>query len=132
MHEAGGRERTVDAADAMERACHALHAQLAPLLSTAGVNALLGRAIALAAREFPHLAAVGAIRAPDCSLQGLREALDEHDSSGAFDALAAIFGNFLWLLVDFIGENLGLRKVREAWPEVPLTPPEGSLGKAPS
>ena len=124
MHEAGGSQRTEDYADAMERACQALNIRLTPLLSAPGVNALLNRAVTLAAREFPFLKHVGAITAPDCSLNGLRQALDEHDPSEAADALVAILANFLWLLVDFIGENLGLRKVHEAWPDVPFKPPE--------
>ena len=132
LYEAGGCRRTEDVADAMVRACQVLHVRLTPLLSAAGVNALLGRAIALAAREFPFLAGLGALRAPDCSLDGLREALDADDPSGAADAVVAILGNFLWLLVDFIGENLGLRKVHEASPGVPFTPPEASPYKAPS
>jgi len=129
LHEAGGRESAEDFADAMVRACQALHVRLTPLLSAAGVNALLGRALTLAAREFPFLAAVGAVKGPDCSLDGLREALAGHDA--AADAVVAILGNFLWLLVDFIGENLGLRKVHEAWPGVPYEP-ETSPEKAPS
>src|SRR5258705_8661434 len=64
LHEAGGRQRTEDFADAMGRACQALHVRLTPLLSAAGVNALLGRANTLAARDFPFLAAVGALRGP--------------------------------------------------------------------
>jgi hypothetical protein len=36
-------------------------------------------------------------------------ALDEHDTSGSGRRAHRDFGNFLWLLVDFIGENLGLR-----------------------
>jgi hypothetical protein len=68
VHEAAGRQRTEDLAAAMERACQALHTRLTPLLGAAGVNALLGRAIALAAREFPFLRGIGAIKAPDCSL----------------------------------------------------------------
>ncbi len=132
LHEAGGRQRSEDFADAMIRACQALHVRLTPLLSAAGVNALLGRAITLAAREFPILAELSAIRAPDCSLNGLQEALDKDDPSGAADAVVAILGNFLWLLVDFIGENLGLRKVHEAWPGVPFILPKASPDKAPS
>lgn len=129
VHEAGGRQRTEDLAGAMERACQALHTRLTPLLSAAGVNALVGRAIALAAREFPSLAT---IKAPNCSLDGLRAALDEQNPCAAADAVVAIFGNFLWLLVTFIGEDLGLRKVHEAWPDVPFTALEALPEKAPS
>ena len=122
MHEAGGTLRTEDLVDAMERACQVLHADLAPLLSAAGVNALFGRATALAGRTFPPLAAIAAVRAPDCSFEGLRQALDGCGPSEAADMLVAIFANFLGLLIEFIGENLGLRKVHEAWPTVPFTP----------
>lgn len=129
LHEAGGSQRTKDFTDAMERVCQLLNIRLTPLLSAAGVNALLGRAIALAARDFPFLAGIGAIRAPDCSMIGLREALDDQNPGRAADALVAILGNFLWLLVDFIGESLGLRKVHEAWPDVPYTSPGASSAK---
>jgi hypothetical protein len=107
----------------MERVCQALHTQLAPLVSVAGFNALIGRAATLAAREFPFLAGIGAITAPNCSLDGLRQAVAGHEPAEVADALVAILAHFLWLLVIFIGENLGMRKVHEAWPAVPITPP---------
>lgn len=124
MHEAGGRHRTQDFVDAMERACQGLHMRLTPLLSASGVNALLARAITLAAREFPFL--TGAVTTPDCSLESLRQAVEGHEPAEVAEALVAILANFLWLLVMFIGESLGLRKVQEAWPDVPLTPPGSS------
>jgi len=128
VHEARGGQRTQDLADAMERVCQALQTRLTPLLSASGVNALLGRAITLAAREFPFL--TGAITTRDCSLDGLRQAVEGHEPVEVAEALVAILANFLWLLVLFIGENLGLRKVHEAWPDVPFTPPGFSSEKA--
>jgi len=129
-HEAGGRQRTQDFADAMERVCQALQTRLVPLVSIAGFNALLGRAVALAAREFPFLAGIGAITAPTCSLDGLRQSVEGREPPEVADALVAILAHFLWLLVIFIGENLGLRKVHEVWPDVPFTPPGFSSEKA--
>ena len=128
VHEAGGRQRTQDFVDAMERACRALHARLAPLLSASGVNALFRRAVSLAARDFPFL--TGAITALDCSQDSLRQAAEGHDPAKVAEALVAILANFLWLLVIFVGESLGMRKVQEAWPDVPLIPPGSSLEKA--
>ena len=131
VHEAGGGQRTQDFVDAMERACQALHARLTPLVSSAGVNALLGRAITLAAREFPFLSASsGILITPTCSVDGLRQAVDGREPAETEDALVAILANFLWLLVIFIGENLGLRKVHEVWPDVPFTLPRSSSEKA--
>jgi hypothetical protein len=129
VHEAGERQRTSDFVDAMERVCQALHTRLAPLVSVAGFNALFGRAVTLAAREFPFLAGI-AITAPNCSLDGLRQALEGREPAEMADALVAILAHFLWLLVIFIGENLGMRKVHEAWPDVPSTPPGFSSEKA--
>src|SRR2546425_10712668 len=130
-HEAGRGQRTRALTDAMERACQALHSQLAPLVSAAGFNALLARAATLAAREFPFLAAIGAITMPNCSFDGLRQAAEGRDPAEVADALVAILANFLWLLVIFIGENLWVRKGHEVLPDVPFTPPGFSSEKAP-
>src|SRR5438128_8472763 len=120
-HEAGGRQRAQDFVDAMERACQALQTRLTPLLSASGVNALLGRAVTLAAREFPFL--ISASGMPDCRMHGLRQAVEGHEPAKVAEALVAILANFLWLLVMFIGESLSLRTVKAAWPDGPLTPP---------
>jgi hypothetical protein len=131
VHEARGGQRTQDLVDAMERACQALHTRLAPLVSVAGSNALLERAVQLAAREFPFLADIGGTTAPNGSLGGLPDAVEGRQPAEVADALVAILANFIWLLVIFIGENLGLRKVHEVWPDVPLPAPDSSPGKAP-
>ena len=130
VHEAGAGQHTQDLADAMERACQGLHKRLSPLVSVAGFNALFDRAVTLAAREFSFLAAVGPLTTPTCSLDGLRQAVEGREPAEVADALVAILANFLWLLVTFIGENLGLRKVREVWPDVPFNPPRSSSEKA--
>jgi hypothetical protein len=116
----------------MERACEAMRNRLAPLVSVAGFNALLGRAVKLAAREFPFLAAIGAATAaPNGSLDGLWQAVEGCEPAEGADALVAILANFIWLLVIFIGENLVMRKVHEAWPQVPLHALDSSFEKAP-
>jgi len=130
VHEAGGRQRPQDVADAMERICQGLQTRLAPLVSVVGFNALFERAATLAAREFPFLAGIGAITASKCSPDGLRRAVEGREPAEVADALVAILAHFLWLLVIFIGENLGMRKVHEAWPDVPSTPPGFSSEKA--
>lgn len=131
VHDAGDGQRTPNLADAMERACQALHNRLAPLIGAAGFNALLGRAVKLAAREFPFLAPSVAMTAPNSSLDALRPAVEGREPAEVRDALVTILANFISLLVIFIGENLALRKVHEVWPDMPLHAPESSSEKAP-
>lgn len=131
LHEAGNARSGHDLADAMERGCLALHGRLAPLVSSAGFDALMGRAIRLAARDFPFLAALTTPIGVNCSFDGLRQTVEGREPKEVAEALVAVLANFIWLLVIFIGENLGLRKVREVWPEVPVTPPGFSSEKAP-
>jgi hypothetical protein len=129
-HEAGNRRSARDLVDAMERATLGLHGQLAPLLSSTGFDALIGRAVKLAARDFAFLAAVTTTTPRSSSLDGLRRAAESRDPQEVEAALVAILATFIWLLIIFIGENLGLHKVREVWPDVPFTPPGSSSTKA--
>jgi hypothetical protein len=130
LHEAASGRSARELADAMERACLALHRQIAPLVSSAGFHALIGRAVKLAARDFLLLAAVGSTTPRKGCFDGLQQAAEQHESKEVESALVAVLANFMWLLVIFIGENLGLRKVREVWPDVPLTVPGSSSQKA--
>jgi hypothetical protein len=129
LHEADA-ERGADLAAVVQRMCGAMHERLAPLISSAGYHALLGRALKLASRDFPFLANVSGAGDPACMLEGLAEAVESRDRSEVADALTALLAHFMWLLVLFIGEQLGLGKVREAWPEVPLdVNPSSEAGK---
>ena len=82
-HEAAGAQRTQELADAMERVCQALRTRLTPLVSLAGFNALLARAVTLATRDFPFLATIGAINTPNGSLGGLRQAVEGREPAEA-------------------------------------------------
>ena len=130
LHEAGDRRSARDLVDAMERGTLGLHGQLAPLLSSTGFDALVGRAVKLAARDFAFLAAVTTTTPRSGSLDGLRQAAESREPQEVEAALVAILATFIWLLIIFIGENLGLRKVREVWPDVPFTPSGSSSMKA--
>ncbi len=105
---------------AVDQACGALHERLAPLISSAGFQTLFGRAVQLASRDFPFLSSVTVAANTRCSLSGLPVAAQGRAPEEVADALTAVLAHFIWLLVIFIGENLGLRKVRELWPEVPF------------
>lgn len=127
-HEAKSAGRTDEMGVAFERACRALHDRLAPLISSSGFYTLLARALKLAARDSPLLAGISISTNGDCALAGLDAALERRDPTEIGDALAAVLAHFMWLLVIFIGENLGLRKVREIWPELPLDSVNPSSG----
>jgi len=94
-------------------------------------HTLLARALTLAARDFPFLAGISISSNGDCALSCLPAAFDTRDPGEVADAFAAVLAYFIWLLVIFIGENLGLRKVHEVWPEVPLdrVNPSSGAGK---
>jgi hypothetical protein len=118
-HEAESAGHAGRIAAGFESACRALHDRLAPLISSPGFHTLLARALRLAARDSPFLASVIISTKGDCELSGLA-AIEERDPAEVADALTMALAHFMWLLVIFVGENLGLRKVREIWPEVPL------------
>jgi hypothetical protein len=119
-HQAGTARNPEELVDALDRACLALHERFAPLISSAGFHALLNRAARLAARDFPFLTAVSVATTATTSLGSLRRSVEGREPGEVAEGLILFLANFLWLLVIFIGENLGLGKVREVWPEVPL------------
>ena len=95
-----------------------LRPQLAALLGNAGFRALLSRALALAKAEVPSLRGVH-VKA-DGALQGL-DGLDAPvDPDEIFEGRVVLLAQLLGLLVVFIGENLTLRLVHEAWPKLSL------------
>jgi hypothetical protein len=90
------------------------------LVSPAGAQAILSRALSLARAEFAFLEGVRAGAAPEACFEGLRERMDDVQLVEANNALFAVLSALLDLLVTFIGEDLTLRLVREVWPDLPL------------
>jgi len=124
--EVGARPGPLAWAEAAERACEKLRQRIALLVGPAGFHALLARALQLAGAEFPFLqgvrAELGAVGAQHAApllplLPGLRDAVAGRDGAEAGAALGAVLAHFIWLLVTFIGADLGLRLVRDVWPE---------------
>jgi len=91
---------------------------LTTLMGTAGFRALLSRALVLASEEVRWLSAVH-VRA-DGSLEGLEELETQVDPELLAEGRVILVAQLLGLLVAFIGENLTLRLVREAWLKVPV------------
>lgn len=114
--EAGGAAGPESLADAVSGACLKLAGELEPLVGAGGVAALLGRAVNLARREFPSLESVRPQE--DATLPGLREALRGCGPARAEAASVALLASLLGLLVDLLGEDLGLRPVWNVWPGV--------------
>jgi hypothetical protein len=122
QHEADRVGRPHDLAAGLQSTCEALQARLSPLISALGFQTLVARAITLAAREFPRLGTLTVTAdGSDCILTGLAH-LEEPRATeeGTDDALVAVLAHFLALLVLFIGEDLGLRTIRDVWPQVPF------------
>jgi len=109
----GDPEREVAAA---ERVFRKLGEPLSMLVGRAGFQSLLARAINLSAAESPLLRGIVGETLQEDSLQGLRPALPGADAAEVTEAMVNVVANLLWLLVTFIGRDLSMRLVREAWP----------------
>jgi hypothetical protein len=96
-------------ADAFTMLCKRLHRRLQPLFGTVAVNALFGRAMHLAASEFPWLADVVTVNGDHCSVK--QDATVERLTDG----LAALLAHDIGLLSTFIGEDIVLPLVQQAW-----------------
>jgi hypothetical protein len=94
-----------------------LAAVFAPLISSSGVEALLGRAFDLAQREYPVEERRGDSCPPIESIAQVSRWLERQASSVATDAAAAMFAIFAELLAALIGEPLTTRYLEKAWPD---------------
>ena len=91
------------------RVCDKLRRPLTTLAGAAGFRSLLARALTLAKRESPVLAAWEV--KSDGSLQGLN---GEAAQSGA-----VLIAQLIGLMITFIGESLTLRLLQDVWPDLP-------------
>lgn len=118
QHEAGGARDAVSLAAAVEEACRKLSGELETLVGRGGVSALLGRAVNLASREFPVLAGIRLQAGDSSSCQALSQSLQGLSPTEAEAAGVALLAKLVGLLVNLLGEDLGLRPVMSAWPGV--------------
>jgi hypothetical protein len=123
-HEAGGARDADSLASAAERACHKLSHELETVVGRGGVCALFGRAVGLSKREFPYLATIGLQLDAPLSFAPLRESLRVREAPEVEAASTSLLANLLGLLVNLLGEDLGLRPVMSVWPD--LVPQAGS------
>ena len=110
-----GKVRPGEAPSAAFRVCDKLRQPLSRLAGIAGFRSLLSRALALASSEVRWLNAV------HINAEGYLEGLDEAQSRLSRDEGAkgeiVLVAHLIGLLATFIGEELMLRLVQEAWPD---------------
>jgi hypothetical protein len=99
---------------------------LAPLISSAGVEALWGRAFDLAQREYPAAQRIGDNPPTDEPFAQVSLWLERQAPTARTDAAAAMFATFAELLTALIGESLTMRYLEKAWPDgFSDVPPKG-------
>jgi hypothetical protein len=104
-----------------ERSFHSLCTRLMELATPSGCQALLNRAIRLAAGEFPFLLGVRAGLLPGECLEGVQESGQGVTSEHLKAGLIALMAQFIDLLELFVGETLMVHLIRQVWPDAPLS-----------
>ncbi len=108
--------KSADVADhAAFRVCERLQAPLTKLLGLGGVRALLSRALSLAAADHTWLAKL--FIKDDSSLEGFAALKAELRSTAILEGGVTVVAHLLGLLVTFIGPDLTLAVLKEAWPK---------------
>ena len=104
-------------AAAARRAYDDLARVSAPLIGQVGVEALTGRALHLAQREYPWLVQTDEPEQADGPFTHLIVCLERQDPAVATEAAGTVFATLTGLLVTLIGEPLTVGLLRKAWPE---------------
>jgi hypothetical protein len=107
-------------AAAAERVCWKLSGPLSRLVSPAGSQGILSRALRRARAGFPFLDGVRAGTPPETCLGGLGESVGVVDTVEETRGLLAVLDTIFDLLIALIGRNLTLLLVRDVWPESPM------------
>jgi hypothetical protein len=89
----------------------------APLIGQVGVDALTGRALHLAQREYPWLVPTRKPEQAEEPFAQIIVCLGRQDPAVATEAAGAVFATLTGLLVTFIGEPLTAGLLRKAWPD---------------
>lgn len=95
-------------------ACQATYRVLARSIGATGAEALLGRALALAGKEYPLLREIPFDRDEDAGLVGFKAALEKHGSPASGAALEKLLELLLSLLERFVGIDVVVRLVAQS------------------
>jgi hypothetical protein len=90
----------------------------APLIGQVGVDALTGRAVHLAQREYPWLVDTREPVQGEGPFAQVMFCLERQNAAVATEAAGAVLATLTGLLVTFIGEPLTTGLLRKAWPDV--------------
>jgi len=101
-------------ASAFNTLCERLRQRLQPLFGAAAVAALFARAVHVATSEFPWLAEVIGKNGDGCSPDAIAR-IQGVDMETVEDGLAAVLANNIDLLSTFVGNDLVLPLVQQAW-----------------
>jgi hypothetical protein len=104
-------------AAAARRAYQDLARVAAPLIGQVGVDALTGRALHLAQRDYPWLVDTRETKETEGPFAQIIVCLERQDPAVATEAAGAVLATFTGLLGTFIGEPLTARLLRKAWPD---------------
>jgi hypothetical protein len=115
--QAGSTQSAEGLAAAARRAYDDLARVSTPLIGQVGVNALTGRALHLAQREYSWLADEREAEQTREPFARVIVSLERQNPAVATEAAAAVFASFAGLLVTFIGESLTTGLLRKAWPQ---------------
>jgi hypothetical protein len=101
-----------------------LRARLQPLFGAAAITALFARALHVATMEFPWLREV---IAKDPNFRSVNGMPDSALQTGSFEeGLAALLAHQIGLLSTFVGDDLVLPLVQQAWGATPSAEPASS------
>jgi hypothetical protein len=114
--QSGAAEDAATLAAAARQAYDDLAGVATPLIGQVGVDALTGRALHLAQREYSWLVDAQASGPPPEPFGHVTLILQRQDPAVGLEAIAAVFAIFAGLLVTFIGESLTMGLLRKAWP----------------
>jgi hypothetical protein len=101
-------------ASAFNTLCERLRQRLQTLFGRTAVDALFARAVHVAASEFPWLPDVIGKNGDGCSADALA-GLQGVDMKNADDGLASVLAHDIELLSAFVGDDLVIPLVQQAW-----------------
>ncbi len=120
LREANDADNADAVVAAAERALQVLCMRLTNVLSAAGCQALITRAIRLAAVDFPFLRGVRAGTAPDPCLDGLQDSAQGVTLEQLKAGVAAIVAQLVGLLELFVGPQVTVHLFSDVWTDAPL------------
>src|SRR5688572_17371453 len=111
-------------ASAFDKLCERLHRQLQPLFGATAVNALFVRALHVASADFPWLREIARDHQDPCAADRIAS-VGELEIETVEEALAAVLAHNIGLLNTFVGEDLVLPLVQQAWGVIDAPRTEG-------